>query len=182
MIEDRDALHRARAGDAAAFEELIRVHERQVFAQALRMTGRVEDAQDVAQEAFVRLYRHLGRMRDEIGIGPWLRRTVVNLCCDAARSRKASRAVEVDEVPDRGHSITPEIEYMGREREALLQRALLELAPKERAAIVLRELQGLTTEEVADALGSSPVTVRVQIAKARLKLARVVERLRGKQS
>jgi RNA polymerase sigma-70 factor (ECF subfamily) len=176
--ENRDVLARARAGDAAAFEELMRGHERMVFAQALRLTGRVEDAQDISQEAFVRLYRNLHGMREGESIAPWLRRVVVNLCSDHSRRTKASRRTEVDALPDAGHMRTPEAEALGRERERALQAALLELGEKERAALVLRELEGLTTEEVAQALGSAPATVRVQIAKARVKLARV---LRGMQ-
>jgi RNA polymerase sigma-70 factor (ECF subfamily) len=155
------------------FEAVMRTHERRVLGLALRLTGNLDDAQDAAQEVFLRLHRNLGSLEAD-AIAPWLRRVTVNVCLDARR-RNSRAAVAIDrDHPSQAPG--PEVEAeRGRRREAL-QAALGRLGEKERAALVLRDLEGLSTAEVAAALGSSEATVRVQISKARLKLR---EWLRG---
>src|SRR5260370_6900158 len=89
---DDDVLRRAAAGDAPAFEQLIRSHERQVLRLAVRLTGRLEDGQDVAQEAFLKLHRQLARFPDKNQIGAWLYRVPVNLCWHLDPKTKRSPA------------------------------------------------------------------------------------------
>ena len=164
---------RASADRRAAFEPLMKAHERRVLATAWRLLGRLEDAQDAAQEVFLRLYRYLDRFDAGRPLEPWLYRVTVNVCHDFGR-RGARRPVSLEEVepgrplvavePDPG-----EAAFLAEERR-IVERALDTLAEKERAAIVLRDVQGLTTAEVAEALGSTPTTVRSQICRARLKI------------
>ncbi len=163
-----------RRADADTFEPLMRAHERRVLSTAWRLLGRLEDAQDAAQEVFLRLYRYLDRFDASRPLEPWLYRVTVNVCHDLGRRRGARRAVSLEEVepsrplvaaePDPGEAAS-----LAEERR-IVEQALATLAEKERAAIVLRDVQGLSTAEVADILESSPTTVRTQICRARLKI------------
>lgn len=173
--EGRDsALEAARAGDRAAFDLLMRRHERLVLGTAYRLAGNLEDAQDASQEVFLRLYRNLGKI--EAGnLAAWLYRVTVNVCRDARRRR--TNTVPVEDAADLAAAGGDPQQSAGEaERRALLLRSLRMLSEKERAALVLRDLEGLSTAEVAGVLGSSVVTVRSQISKARLKMRSFVER------
>jgi RNA polymerase sigma-70 factor (ECF subfamily) len=166
---------RARAGDLAAFEAVMRQYERLVLVTALRLLGNMEDAKDVSQEVFLRLYRNLGKVEAEKNYQAWLYRVTVNACHDVGRKRKPSVAME--DVPDPvSADADPQQSLTGAERQRVLQMSLSALSTKERAALVLRDLEGLSTEEVARALGSSEATVRSQISKARVKMRDFVER------
>jgi len=151
------------------FESLVEAHERMVVGTAYRLLGRMEDAQDVAQEVFLRLYKNLDRIQGDPK--PWLYRVTVNLCNDHYRRRTLT--VEPDErQPD--PSPDPERIVTMEERKRLLMQGLQTLAERERAAVVLREFEGLSTREVAEILGVEEVTVRSQISVARVKLAKYV--------
>jgi RNA polymerase sigma-70 factor (ECF subfamily) len=168
------ALEAARAGDRAAFDLLMRRHERLVLATANRLAGNLEDAEDAAQEVFLRLYRNLGRLESR-NLAAWLYRVTVNVCHDARRRRP--RAIPVEEAPELAAAgADPHGSLDEAERRALLLRSLRLLSEKERAALVLRDLEGLSTAEVARVLGSSVGTVRSQLSKARLKVRDFVER------
>jgi len=172
--EGRDvALEAARGGDRAAFDLLMRRHERLVLGTAYRLAGNLEDAQDASQEVFLRLYRNLAKL--EAGnLAAWLYRVTVNVCHDARRRRPGT--VPVDDAPELAAAGDPQQSADEAERRALLLRSLRMLSEKERAALVLRDLEGLSTAEVAGVLGSSVGTVRSQISKARLKMRGFVER------
>jgi RNA polymerase sigma-70 factor, ECF subfamily len=165
----------AKAGDLAAFEQLIRQYERMVLVTALRLLGRLEDAQDASQEVFLKLYRNLGKVEASGSLSGWLYRVTVNVCHDLRRRRPETVAVE-----DAGELASPEADPQQRtaaaERRRVLELSLRILSEKERAALVLRDLEGLSTEEVARVLGSSEATVRSQISKARVKVKGFVER------
>ena len=171
---------RAQAGDLDAFETLLRSHERRVLGTAVRLLGSIEDAQDAAQEVFLRLFRHLRKVQSEEAVGPWLYRVTVNVCNDAWQKRRpASDVADLDLA-----SAAPDPETMAgqSERQRVVARGLATLAQKERAALVLREVEGLSTREVAEILGSSEVTVRTQICTARIKLKKFTDRCLGKKS
>jgi RNA polymerase sigma-70 factor (ECF subfamily) len=174
--ESAGLLDRAKAGDLEAFDQLMRAHERQVLGTALRLLGNLEDAQDAAQEAFLRLYKSLNRLPDIQEIKPWLYRVTVNVCNDMHRARRR-RAWEPLSGPDPASSQPdPELAWAHQERGRLVEMALKTLPEKERAAVVLRDMQGLSTREVAGILGSSEVTVRSQISVARGKLKKFTDR------
>ncbi len=172
-VVEASLLRRARAGDRAAFDRLMAVHERRVLSTALRLLGRMEDAQDAAQETFLRLYRGLDRVDAALPLEPWLYRVTVNVCRDLGRERGRRRAVPLDELAEPvaiGAGSNPATEFDRSEEARCLVADLARLAYKERAALVLRDVEGLSTEAVARALESSPTTVRSQICRARLKL------------
>jgi len=160
-------------GDLAAFEQLVARYERVVFGLALRLTGNTEDARDAVQGVFLRMHRKLHTVDPERSLGPWLYTVTLNVCRGIGRSRVRSRLVPMEEFvrlaavdPAPG----PERQFSGREAEHQLRAGLRELPEKERAALLLREVEDLTTAEVAKLLGSSETTVRSQISNARMKL------------
>lgn len=149
------------------FSQLVARHQQMVQRVAYRLLGRLEDAQDAAQEVFLRLYRN----RDRVGVDPkaWLYRVTVNVCHDHHRRRRVPIRMEApDSPPD------PEQLLSIEQRRRLLTEGLETLPERERTAIVLRDIEGLSTAEVAAILGVEEVTVRSQAASARLKLARYV--------
>jgi len=183
---------RARAGDATAFERIMLETERKVVATAWRMLGNREDARDATQEVYLRVYKYLDRFKPEQDFQGWLYRITVNVCRDAARKKQqqhhgttggegfASSSPSGYERTST-ESVSPdanaEENALRAQQRSMLLRALATLPEKERAAIVLRDLEGLTTEEVARVLRSRPVTVRSQISSARTKLKIYCERL-----
>lgn len=174
---ETDLLRRAQNGSRDALEQLIMRHERRIFALAFRLTGSVADAQDAAQEAFIRLHLHVRRIDSGRGVGPWLCAVTVNACRDIGRRQRRSRLLPMPAATDWPDALPdPERSFSARESEKCLQAGLATLPKKERAALVLREMEGLTTAEVAAALGSAEVTVRSQISNARMKLRRFFRR------
>jgi RNA polymerase sigma-70 factor (ECF subfamily) len=165
----------ARLGDPAAFERLMLRHERLVLVTALRLTGNMPDAQDVSQEVFLKLYRNLRKVDGAGSIAGWLYRVTVNACRDLQRRKRPEVPVEFVEDLAAG-GMDPQQAATEAERRRVLEMSLRMLPEKERAALVLRDLEGLSTEEVARALGSSQATVRSQISKARVKVRGFVER------
>ncbi len=144
------------------FDEVFRQREAQVLRTAYRILGNWADAEDVAQETFVRLHRHGLRFANDAAAGAWLYRVVVNLCMDRVRSAKPEGEMpELHAAEDSAESAA-----LLEERKRRLMAALATLPAKERAAVVLREIEGLSTAEVASILGSSEGTVRSQISKA----------------
>lgn len=164
----------AKAGDLDAFERIIRQHERLVLVTALRLLGNLADAQDASQEVFLRLYRNLGKVESSAAFPSWLYRVTVNVCHDLRRKRPASVPME-DAAQAAAGEADPLEATEHAERRHALDLSLRRLSEKERAALVLRDLEGLTTGEVARALGSSEATVRSQISKARVKMKDFME-------
>ncbi len=153
----------------AFFERLVRLHERMVVGVAYRLLGRMEDAQDAAQEVFLRLLQKHKQIQGDAK--PWLYRVTVNVCNDWYRKRRL--VMEPDENTADG-AADPLTTITFSERKKLLAEALATLGERERAAIVLRDIEGRSTQEVARILGVEEVTVRSQISVARVKLARYV--------
>jgi RNA polymerase sigma-70 factor (ECF subfamily) len=157
---------------ADSFEQVLRRRETQVLRTAFRILGNWADAEDVAQEAFLRLHRHGLNFANDGAAGAWLYRVTVNLCFDRTRSRRPSQ--ELQDLPNLERSA--EAAVLMEEKKQRLMAALAMLPVKERAAVVLREIEGLSTAEVAAALGSSEVTVRSQISKALVRLRGILNR------
>jgi RNA polymerase sigma-70 factor (ECF subfamily) len=172
---DVDLIRRAQTGDAAAFEQIMRLHERRVLATALRLlNGNLADAQDAAQTVFLRLHKHLRRIRADDNLAGWLYRVTANVCLDEMRRKSALVPIEKVTMIPRATTADPESEFSVAERRATLTAGLAILAARERAAIVLRDIEGLETYEVARILGISEATVRSHICSARSKLRKFV--------
>jgi RNA polymerase sigma-70 factor (ECF subfamily) len=180
--DSAQALERAMAGDRGAFDELLRRYERRVLMTAWRLLGSKEDAQDAAQEVFLRLYRHLHRVDPKRPLSPWFYRMTVNVCHDLHRRRRWDSVLRVEEVDCASPDADPAGEFTRAEQKQMIAAALQTLTEKERAAVVLRDIQGLSTSEVAGILGSRETTVRSQISSGRVKIKKFVERLERRRS
>lgn len=170
-------LERAISGDVSAFEQILIRHERRVLTLAWRLLGRMEDAQDAAQEVFLRAFKYLHRFDARRPFQPWLVRMTVNVCRDLGRKRQQVQHLQLPE-DQPSASRDPHSEFSEEEQRQILYAALAELPEKERAAVVLRDIEGLSTAEVAEILGSSEATVRSQISTARLKIKKAVGRIK----
>jgi RNA polymerase sigma-70 factor, ECF subfamily len=156
----------------ATFDELVALHQQKVLRTAYRLLGRMEDAQDAAQEVFLRLLKNMHRIDGDAQA--WLYRVTVNICNDQYRRRAlVTEAVldYADPVPNAERMLVLD------ERKRLLMEGLQTLPERERAAVVLRDIEGLSTREVATILNVEEVTVRSQISMARLKLAKYVRKM-----
>jgi RNA polymerase sigma-70 factor (ECF subfamily) len=176
---DREAEHelirRAQAGEEAAFEALVRSHQRLAFGIAKSMVASEEDARDLAQEAFLRVFRNLARFDFEHPFATWLHRIVTNLAIDHLRKRRlvlsGGRAEDGDDPPE--HEVADEDQPAPSERLEALETALQvrevieSLAPHFQTVLVLRELQGLPCTEIAEIVGATHVTVRWRLHRGR---------------
>ncbi|MBI1792302.1 MAG: sigma-70 family RNA polymerase sigma factor [Acidobacteria bacterium] len=149
------------------------LHERQVYRTALRLLGNVADAQDAAQEVFLRLHKHHRSFDTSRPYAPWLYRVTVNVCRDTLRRRRPMASL--DGVEPAAPAEAADAVERGEQRRRVLD-ALARLPEKERAAVVLRDIEGLPTGEVARILGSSEATVRSQTSKARVKIRQFLRR------
>jgi RNA polymerase sigma-70 factor (ECF subfamily) len=154
---------RAREGDDRAFDQLMASTQDRIQALAWRLLGNPDDARDAAQETYLRVYRHLARYRPDHDFEAWLYRIAVNVCRDFRRRRGAGKLRSFDEERTAGR--------IGERRRLMLE-ALAALPPRQRAALVLHDLEGKTSQQVARILGSRPGTVRSQLAAARARLKR----------
>jgi RNA polymerase sigma-70 factor (ECF subfamily) len=157
------------------FDEIFRDRQLQVLRIAYRIVGNWADAEDIAQEAFVRLHKHMSGLPNAAALGSWLYRVTVNLSLD--RTRKVRASEELTELPTGAASA--EAELIRRQQQERLMVALSRLPARERAAIVLREIEGLSTAEVAEILGSAEATVRSQVASAVIRLRKMFEQEQG---
>ena len=183
-------IEQACAGDQAAFEQIMIRSERRVVRVAWRILGNEDDARDAAQEIFLRLYKHLHRFKREQDFDAWLYRITINVCRDIWRKRRklgGSREWtsleterELGSLETLVSSDDAEAATLLAQMREMIRRALETLPEKERVALVLRDLEGLSTEEVARVLGTRPATVRSQISMARQKIKLYCDRvLRG---
>jgi RNA polymerase sigma-70 factor, ECF subfamily len=182
LIADQRSLalliERAAAGDTVAFERIMIHFQQRVMAMTWRMLGNEADARDASQEVFLRVYKYLKRFRQDQDFFAWLSGITVNVCRDSLKKRQnhSNRFVPLmdsaDEVnfqvaAEQANAETMVVQAQQRE---LIAKALTLLPFKERASIVLRDMEGFSTEEVAQILKSSTTTVRSQISSARKKI------------
>lgn len=165
----RELIRDAKAGNAESFNMLVRMHERPVLRLAQRFLLNREAARDAAQEVFLRLYQKIGTIHEDKDLGPWLYRTTANICFDL--QRRAKNNLPLDVAADAASlEYDPEQNASARQQKECVLAALKELSPRERQAIVLRDLEGYSTAEVANLLGSTEATVRSQISTGRVKM------------
>lgn len=171
-------IERAASGDTAAFEQIMIHSQQRVMAMTWRMLGNEADARDASQEVFLKVYKYLGRFKQDQDFFAWLYSITVNVCRDLAKKRQqhSDRFMSFAEGAGEGaFEISADQEnaddaVMHAQQRELIARAMATLPHKERAAIVLRDVEGLPTDEVARILKSSATTVRSQISSARRKI------------
>jgi RNA polymerase sigma-70 factor (ECF subfamily) len=148
---------------------------RRIFAQIYRMVGNVADAQDLTQEAFIKAIQRQDQLKDEQKAAHWLSRIATNTAIDFVRRSGRATFCEIEDAPE-GHFDTPEDILLRSEQREYLQEGLRLLSARERAALLLRDVEGLPAEEVAKRMGCSKATVRSHIANARTKFRRFIEK------
>lgn len=169
--QESELIAAARTGEVAAFEELVVQHQERAFNVALRLLGQREDAEDATQEAFVRAYRGLRGFGGQAQFGTWLTRIVINVCRTHGARRGRWPVSTEAELPDPQAEESDPAEAAAREGvKATVHQALGELPRKFREVLVLYELEGMSYEEVAGALGRPVGTVRSRLNRARLAL------------
>jgi RNA polymerase sigma-70 factor (ECF subfamily) len=185
-LDERVLVAEAQAGSRAAFEELVRRFDRDVLRLALNLMKRPEDARDVYQEAFLKVYRNLHRFRFECSFYTWLYRIVTNVCLDHLRRRQARPEDQAPEVNSAHHeegitdfferqrehrpSLDPERKLFGKEIRARIAVAMERLSPRERIVFEMKHYQGLKLRAIGDALGTTEETVKNSLFRATRKL------------
>jgi len=162
--------------DAAERQErFVSCHLRRIFVQIYRIVGNVADAQDLTQEVFIKALQRQDQLKDEQKAGHWLSRIATNTAIDFLRRNGRVSFCEMETAPET-ETESPEQILLRAEHREYLEDGLRQLTPRERAALILRDVEGLPAEEVARRLECSKATVRSHIANARIKFRRYVER------
>jgi RNA polymerase sigma-70 factor (ECF subfamily) len=171
-------LERAVAGDSVAFEQLVVRHERRILTLAWRLLGNLDDAKDATQEVFLRAFKYLHRYDPGRPLEGWLVRIAVNVCRDLGRDHRRREALPLKlDVPKR--VTNPHSDLALDETKHLLNRAMQDLSEKERNALILRDIEGFSTTEVASLLGLSQAAVRALIGRGRVKMRVAITRMKG---
>lgn len=148
---------------------------RRIFRQIYRVVGNVHDAQDLTQEAFIKALQRQDQLKDEKKAAHWLSRIATNTAIDFLRRHNRVSFCEITDAPE-AHLETPEATVLRFEQRTWLAEGMERLTPRERAALVLRDMEDLPAEEVARRLDCSKATVRSHIANARIKLKKFAEK------
>jgi RNA polymerase sigma-70 factor (ECF subfamily) len=179
MDTDRPLVEQCLNGSDGAWEELVRNHSRLVYGACYRFTGRVDDANDMTQEVFLRVFRSLHTYQPSAGaFRTWLVRLTRNLLIDPYRKNKKDQALSpLDDSSyklEQTHGVEARADGLAASREAsdLIQKGLQFLSPELREAVILRDIQGLEYREIAEALGVPDGTVKSRINRGRAELAR----------
>lgn len=174
-FDEKQLIERASRGEADAFNALLGAHEKQMYAVALRMCQNREDAQDCLQEAMIRVFRAISGFKGQSSFATWLYRITMNTCLDELRRRKNRPNTSLDNMVDQGWSpaderTSPEKHAINSETRRQLNAAIARLPEDMRSAIVLRDIHGLSYEEIAAALDINVGTIKSRISRGRMKL------------
>ncbi|MGO9260297.1 MAG: sigma-70 family RNA polymerase sigma factor [Bryobacteraceae bacterium] len=179
-IDESTLVAQSRDGNTAAFAELVRRYEGKIFRLAQHVTQNREDAEDVLQETFMKAYEHLDQFQGNSKFYTWIVRIAVNQALMKLRRRKTGKTVSLDETIDTGEDTVvreiaawdenPEQRFSREELGEILDSAIQSLEPPYRSVFVLRDIEELSTEETADALGLSIPAVKSRLLRARLQL------------
>ncbi|OAT79448.1 RNA polymerase sigma factor [Desulfotomaculum copahuensis] len=177
-LDDMELVARSRSGDLDAFEKLIGRYEKKVFTTTYRFVGNYADASDLSQETFIRVYQSLASFRGDCSFATWVYRISANVCRDELRRRGRQKNVSLEEMAfspngkerPGGGVRSPEEIYECSELQCMVQECLRELPEEFRLVLIMRELQGLTYDEIAAALDVSPGTVKSRLSRGRQAL------------
>ena len=182
--EEQSLVREAQAGNRLAFEELVRRYDREVLRLALNIVQRTEDARDIYQESFLRVYRNLHRFRFECSFYTWVYRIVTNACLDHLRRRNTRREDQApqaeesegtshdffDRQPEHRSAANPERHLLGQEIGKRISAALEQLSPRERMIFEMKHYQGMKLRAIGEVLGTTEETVKNSLFRATRKL------------
>ncbi len=194
-MDEEAFVKRLQARDEAAFNELVLAYERRVFALVFRMLGRREEAEDLAQEVFVQVFKAIDQFRGESKLSTWIYRIAVNLCKNRTKylsRRHAGSEDDVDAMADRaplssakGVSVgdvgRPDELVEGMQLEVVVKRAIAQIDTDFRQVLILRDVEDMSYEEIASVTGLAEGTVKSRIHRARAQLRALVERALGEK-
>ncbi len=177
-------IERCKAGDMLAFEEIVHQYERLVYATAYRMLNNHSDAQDVSQEVFIKVYKKLDSYKPTYSFGAWISTITSNTSIDYIRKHKKQSLLSLDkeiEFEDssvgltlESDDLTPEQELMQKEKRELIQKAIELLDDESRELIILRDINGIPYNEIAESLDLKLGTVKSKISRSRIKLQKII--------
>jgi RNA polymerase sigma-70 factor, ECF subfamily len=184
LADEQALVRKAQAGDRLAFDDLVRRYDRDVLRLAINLVHRPEDARDIYQESFLRVYRNLHRFRFECSFYTWLYRIVTNVALDHLRRRTSRREDQApvpeeaeggtrdffDRQPELRAAANPEKRLLGEELGQQIQEAMKQLSPRERMVFEMKHYQGLRLRAIGDLLGTSEETAKNSLFRATRKL------------
>lgn len=174
-MEDTDLVRLCQNGDIPAFDTLFQKYRDKVYSTTYRMINNQEDALDLTQEIFLKVYQKIGKYDFKSTFSTWLYRLAVNVCIDELRKRKKANFVQLTQIQI--DERTPESQLLSKEEEELVWNALNSLKEKERAILVLRDMEGLSYDEISSILDCSTGRVKSRIHEAREKLKIALEKI-----
>lgn len=184
---EAEAIERAKQGDEAAFETLYQLHKRRVYSLCLRMVSNPAQAEDLAQEAFLQLFRKISTFRGESAFSTWLHRMTVNVVLMNLRRKglplvSLEETLETDEESPRKELGAPDLKLTGSIDRLQLQRAIDKLPPGYKTIFVLHDVEGFEHNEIAEMVGCSIGNSKSQLHKARLKLRDALKFMRAEKA
>ena len=190
-MDEKTMVARAKAGDHAAFEEIVRLYEKKLYSIAYRYTGSEQDALDVCQETFIRVYRFIGGFQETSGFSTWIYRICTNVCKDSVTRRQRRGETSLDlqdeegeefELPVSDDRYSPEQVVEQRELRQHLQEGIAALSPNHREIVVLRDVEGLSYEKISEVLGLEIGTVKSRLNRGREQLRNFLLKLDGNKT
>jgi len=186
-ITEAEAIERAKQGDEAAFEVLYNLHKRRVYSLCLRMVSNPAQAEDLAQEAFLQLFRKVGTFRGESAFSTWLHRMTVNVVLMHLRKKglplvSLEETIETDEETQKKELGADDVKLTGSLDRLQLQRAIDKLPPGYKTVFVLHDIEGFEHNEIAAMVGCSIGNSKSQLHKARLKLRDYLKSMRAEKA
>jgi RNA polymerase sigma-70 factor (ECF subfamily) len=173
---DIDLVNEFKNGNISAFDEIVRRYQKKVYGLARKILGNHEDADDVAQEVFIKLYYSLGDFKGESSLFTWIYRITVNECNNLLRKKKIKEFVQIDEIANLlKFGQTPEQEFLDKERKNLIERAIEKLPPKQRMIFVMRFLEDLDYEEISKILNKPVGTLKANYFHAIKKIQKFIK-------
>ncbi len=179
---EKELIKRAKNNDLSAFEELIKMHEKTVYNIALKVMGNQHDASDAAQEAFIKMFKNIKKFRGDSKFSTWVYRIAHNVALDMLR-KNSKKTVSIDENYEDGEnpilniadpSPSPEQSVIDKEKMQILKNAIDSLPTVSKTAIMLRDINGLSYEEIAKIQNCSLGTVKSRINRARIQLKEII--------
>lgn len=190
-MDEKTMVTLAKSGDHAAFEEIVRQYEKKLYSIAYRYTGSEQDALDICQETFIRVYRFIGGFQETSGFSTWIYRICTNVCKDSVtrRQRRGESSLDLQdeegeefELPVSDDRYSPERIIEQQELRRDLQAGIDALSPNHREIVVLRDVEGLSYEKISEVLGLEIGTVKSRLNRGREQLRNFLLKLDGNKS